>query len=394
MDDHPARVMSLPPTTGAAHAPSTDIARVPGPLAALLDRQRLIICVGSGGVGKTTMAAALGIAAARRGRRAAVLTIDPARRLQDALGIDDLGGEPHHVRVPRSPSSPTGRLDAMVLDAKSTFDGLIRRYAPTADIGERVLANRIYQSLSSTLAGSQEYMAMERMHEIMASARYDVLIVDTPPTQHALDFFEAPERLSALLSSRAAAILQNPSSILTGEGSRLAQVLLTGVLRGLERFTGMTLLRDLADFANGLDAYSDGFRARAIAVAAMLREPATSYLLVTTPEPARIAETLTFREALVRGRLPVAGVLVNRVLPASLVAQGTEPRTDDPGDHALARKLVAVQRRYARLVREERREIARLTLAAPEELRVEVPLRTREPASVAALATLGDELAG
>jgi len=362
----------------------------------LLDHQSLIVCVGSGGVGKTTMAAALAIAAARRGRRTAVLTIDPARRLQDALGIEVVGGAPHRVRVPRRSGEPVGRLDAMVLDAKHTFDTLIHRYAPSPEIAARVLDNRIYQSLSGTLAGSQEYMAMERIHEIVASASYDLLIVDTPPSQHALDFFEAPDRMSALLSSRAATLLQNPSLMLAGGGSRFAQAMLTTILRGLERFTGLTLLRDLADFAGSLDTYSEGFRTRAAAVAAMLREPATSYLLVTTPEPARIVETLTLRGELARTHLPVAGVIVNRVLPAGIVgSNSTVPRAQTPDDLAFARKLTAVHRRYARLAREERREIARLarqTNAQRTDVVVEVPLQTIEPTSLSRLVALAEAL--
>ncbi len=378
----------------------TSISGRPGhgaaPLGHLLDHQRLIVCVGSGGVGKTTMAAALAIAAAQRGRRTAVLTIDPARRLQDALGIEATGGAPHRVRIPRRPGARAGRLDAMVLDAKHTFDALIRRYAPSPEVAERVLGNRIYQSLSGALAGAQEYMAMERIHEIMASGSYDLLIVDTPPTQHALDFFEAPDRMSALLSSRAAALLQNPSLALAGGGSRFAQAMLAAILRGLERFTGLTLLRDLADFAGGLDTYSEGFRTRAAGVAAMLRESATSYLLITTPEPARIAETMTLRGELARSRLPVAGVIVNRVLPTGVVGTSTAiPRATSAEDLAFARKLTAVHRRYVELAREERREIARLARRASEQrdsIVVEVPMQTIEPTSLTRLVALAESV--
>ncbi len=361
-------------------------------LSPLLDTQRLIVCVGSGGVGKTTTAAALGIASAKRGRETAVLTIDPARRLRDALGITTLDGEPH--RVPLGRRGVKGSLDAMVLDTKRTFDELIQRYAPTSAAAERVLTNRIYASVSTVLAGSQEYMAMERLHALAGSGDYDLLVVDTPPTQHALDFLEAPERLMALLTSRAASILQNPSLILAREGSRLAQAALSAVLRGLERFTGFEMLRDVAEFVGGLEEFSAGFQERAAAVAQFLREPATSFLLVTTAAPARVAETLAFHRELVRAGLPFAGFVVNRVLPPGLLGGPPFPdieRASD-GDSELGHKLVELQRRFAGMVHAERAEIDRLRAAAPAALVVEVPLATDEPSSLSRLITLSRAL--
>jgi anion-transporting ArsA/GET3 family ATPase len=361
-----------------------------GRLAPLLDRQRLVVCVGSGGVGKTTTAAALGIAGAHRGRRTAVLTIDPARRLRDALGITTLDGTPHRVPLGRR----AGSLDAMILDTKRTFDELIQRYAPTGAAAERVLTNRIYESVSTALAGSQEYMAMERLHALAGSGNYELLVVDTPPTQHALDFLEAPERLTALLTSRAAAILQNPSLILAREGSRLAQAALGAVLRGLERFTGFELLRDVAEFVGGLEEFSAGFQERAASVARFLREPATSFVLVTTPETARIAETLAFHAELVRAGLPFAGFVVNRVLPPALLGDPPFPDVERArgADLQLGRKLAELQRRYATLVRAERAEIDRLQAAAPTALVVEVPLATEEPSSLGRLVALSATL--
>jgi anion-transporting ArsA/GET3 family ATPase len=363
-----------------------------GHFAPLLDRQHLLVCVGSGGVGKTTTAAALGIAAATRGRRTAVLTIDPARRLRDALGITTLDGDPHRVPLGRRPQG--GFLDAMVLDTKRTFDELIQRYAPTSAAAERVLTNRIYESISTALAGSQEYMAMERLHALAASGHYDILVVDTPPTQHALDFLEAPERLTALLTSRAAAILQNPSLILAREGSRLAQAALSAVLRGLERFTGFQLLSDVAEFVGGLEEFSAGFQERAAAVARFLRAPEASFVLVTTPENARIAEALAFHAELVRSGLPFAGFVVNRVLPPSLLGQPPFPDVEraSDADLQLGRKLADLQHRFTSLVRAERAEIDRLRAAAPNALVVEVPLATDEPSSLSRLVTLSSAL--
>ena len=363
------------------------------PLARLLASRRLVLCVGSGGVGKTTSVAALGVWAARRGRRAAVLTIDPARRLKDTLGIATLDGEPHRVPLERLRAPTSGSLDAMLLDAKYTFDALIRRYAPSAAAAERVLANRIYQSISTALAGSQEYMAMERLHAIASGGHYDLLVVDTPPTQHALDFLEAPERLSALLTSRAAAILQNPALVLSRESSKLVQAAFAAVLRGLERFTGFELLRDVAEFVAGIEGFAEGFQSRAADVGRLLRQPETSFLLVTTAEPARITETLAFHAELARAGLPFGGFIVNRVLPAALAGESPlDPERESGRDLALARKLAAVQRHFAALMRAERTEIARLERAADSAPLVEIPLETEEPTSLAGLARIAASL--
>ncbi|MBI3768176.1 MAG: ArsA family ATPase [Deltaproteobacteria bacterium] len=374
---------------------SRDESAARAPFVALVDRQRLLLCVGSGGVGKTTTAATLGLLAARRGRQAAVLTIDPARRLKDSLGIDALGGEPHRVPLEDLGEAHGGSLDAMLLDAKHTFDALIRRYAISEGAAERVLGNRIYHSISTALAGSQEYMAMERLHAIASEGRYDLLVVDTPPTHHALDFLEAPERLTALLSSRAAAILQNPTLILSRESSRLAQAALAAVLRGLERFTGFELLRDVGEFVAGIEGFSSGFQSRAAEVAAFLRERDTAFLLVTTPEPARVGETLAFHQELARAGLPFGGFIVNRVLPADLVREPPpDPAREEGRDAALARKLAAVHQHFGGLVEAERAEIAQLERAAPGVPLIEIPLQIEEPTSLQSLARIAAALDG
>src|SRR5439155_7719752 len=197
-----------------------------------------LLCVGGGGVGKTTTAAALAVEAARRGRKTAVLTVDPSPRLKDALGLGTLSARPR--RVPLGSIGARGaHLDALLLDVKRTFDELVLALAPSPAHAEAVLANRLYQNLSGTLAGTAEYMAVEQVYRLAAEGGYDLLVVDTPPARHAVDFLDAPRRLANLLDSRAFAILKNPTSILPAAGSRLAQLLLAAVLRGLERFTGI-----------------------------------------------------------------------------------------------------------------------------------------------------------
>jgi len=283
----------------------------------------------------------------------------------------------------------------MLLDAKRTFDALIRRYATSEAAAERVLTNRIYDTISTALAGSQEYMAMERLHAIASEERYDVLIVDTPPTHHALDFLEAPERLAALLSSRAAAILQNPSLILSRESSRLAQAALAAVLRGLERFTGFELLRDVGEFVAGMEGFSSGFQSRANEVALFLRRHDTAFVLVTTPEAARVGETLAFHRELMRAGLPFGGFIVNRVLPAHVVSDSApDPSRETGADAALARKLALLRARFHALATAERAEIAQLERAAPDAPIVEIPLQADEPTSLRTLALIADALDG
>src|SRR5215831_10411541 len=245
-------------------------------LSEILDGRRLVLCVGSGGVGKTTTAAALAVGAARRGRRTAVLTVDPAQRLRDALGLGDLDGRPRRVPLP----GDHARLDAMLLDVKRTFDELVVGLASTPEQARRVLDNRIYQNLSGTLAGSAEYMAVESVLRLSETGDYDLLVVDTPPARHAVDFLDAPRRLLALLESRVFGILKDPTSILPGAGSRIAHFVLDAVLRGLERFTGMGLVREVGDFVRAIDTLSLALAARIRAVQTTLTGAGTALVLV------------------------------------------------------------------------------------------------------------------
>jgi len=354
-------------------------------LADLIAERKIIICVGSGGVGKTTTAAAIGVAAARQGRRTVVLTVDPALRLKDALGIATLDGKPRRV--------PLGRghhLDAMLLDVKRTFDELVRGLATTPDQAARVLDNRLYQNLSSTLAGTAEYMAIESVQRLVEEGKHELVVVDTPPARHAVDFLDAPRRLLALLDSRAFAILKDPTSILPAAGSRLAHMLLTGVLRGLERFTGVTLVREIGDFVGAIEALMGALRARVAETQAILRSDATSLVLVTAPEPRLVTETSALVTALADVDLRLAGVVVNRAL--SQAAFGPDvvppplPVTLDP---ALERRLRRTFEDLQRLARRERETLAPLLALAGSPILAEVPLLTAAPAELDELIALG-----
>src|SRR5689334_12272173 len=253
-------------------------------LAAALETKRIILCVGSGGVGKTTTAAALAVEAARRGRRTAVLTVDPSHRLKDALGLGALSARPR--RVPLGViGARAAHLDALLLDVKRTFDELVLALAPTPAQARAVLDNRLYQNLSGTLAGTAEYMAVEQVYRLAQENGYDLLVVDTPPARHAVDFLDAPRRLARLLDSRVFAILKDPTTILPAAGSRLAHMILAGVLRGLERFTGIGLVREVGEFVGVIEALTGALRTRVGAVGDLLRSEATAPILVTAPEP-------------------------------------------------------------------------------------------------------------
>src|SRR3954469_25149416 len=236
----------------------------------LLEGKRMVICAGSGGVGKTTMAAAVGLGLASQGLKVAVVTIDPARRLANALGLDALGNEPHRVDL-----DVPGELWAMMLDAKRTFDQLIDHLAPDARTRDEIFANRIYQQLSSAVAGSQEFTAIAKLYELDQEGDYDLLVLDTPPSRNALDFLDAPGRLAHFFGGRAVRMFLRPAGIggkIIGRG--------TGVVFSLlKRVTGVDLLEDLSVFFRSLGGLIDGFSERAERVGALLEDPATTFLI-------------------------------------------------------------------------------------------------------------------
>jgi anion-transporting ArsA/GET3 family ATPase len=287
--------------------------------AARLVRERnVVVCVGAGGVGKTTTAAALGVAAALAGRRALLLTIDPANRLADALGLPQLGGVA--ASVPLAPLAPSvdGLLHAMRLDTRATFDGLVERVAPSAEAAENIRSNRLYENVASRLSASESYMAVEKLYELATEDPPDLIVLDTPPTRHALDFLEAPQRILDVLNSRVLAILQNPMAALTRGGSYLSQFVLGTILQALERFTGLTLVRDIADFVRAFDGMIEALRDRAQSVDRLLRSEGTAFLLVTAPNTVSVGQTEAFYQTLEKTGVPCAGLIVNRVLPRSL----------------------------------------------------------------------------
>ena len=292
------------------------------PVDKLLARKEICVCAGSGGVGKTTASAAIALGMAARGSKVAVLTIDPARRLADALGLPEIGNEERLVdraRFDAAGIEMKGELWAMMLDAKRTFDEVVHWHAPDARTRDAVLSNRIYQELSSAVAGSQEYMAMEKLHELHNEGRYDLLVLDTPPSRNALDFIDAPERLSRFIDSRSLQLFTAP-----GRGALKLFGRGTGVVFSLMRkVTGIDLLRDLSEFFTSFGSMTSGFRDRADRVTAMLGDSRTAFLLVTSPRADAIEEAVFFHDRLLDAGLPFAGAIVNRM---------NESRPEAPAD--------------------------------------------------------------
>jgi anion-transporting ArsA/GET3 family ATPase len=282
-------------------------------VADLLDGKRICVCAGSGGVGKTTTAASIAAGMAARGKRVAVLTIDPAKRLADSLGLPELGNEARQVDpalfAAAGIETSGGELWAMMLDAKQTFDEVVREHAPDDETRERILGNRIYQQLSTALAGSQEYMAMEKLYEVHAEGKYDLLVLDTPPSRNALDFLEAPNRLLQFIDGRALQVFMKP----TGLGMRVfgrGASMMFGVLR---RITGTDLLEDLAEFFQAFGGMVGGFRDRARRVNELLSDRRTSFLVVCAPQGEPITEAVYFHDQLERADMPFGGVIINKV---------------------------------------------------------------------------------
>jgi len=365
--------------------------------------RRIVVCVGSGGVGKTTVAAAIALDRALAGGRALVCTIDPARRLANALGLSSLGNVESRVpdhKFADAGLRPKGELHAMMLDVKRTWDDLVTRHAPDPARRERILKNRLYQQMSSALAGSQEYMAMEKLFELATDRDYDLIVLDTPPTAHALDFLDAPDRILDFLGNDATRALLAPAIGAGKLGLRLAQLGGGYVAKTLARFTGQAALSDLGDFLQGFQGMYEGFKDRAAAVHALLSQPEVGFVLITSPSPVSIDEALAFHERLHAESMPIAGLVANRVTPDLWPGDGPLPTPDDLepalGDAAarnggFARRLASTLGEHQALAAAERRALGRLfeEVAAPHAI---VPRLESDVHDLRGLARLAERL--
>jgi anion-transporting ArsA/GET3 family ATPase len=271
-------------------------------------KTRIVVCCGSGGVGKTTTAAALGLRAAERGRKVVVLTIDPARRLAQSMGIDSLDNVPRRVKG----TEGDGELHAMMLDMKRTFDEVVEAHADP-ERAAAILANPFYQSLSAGFAGTQEYMAMEKLGQLRAKDEWDLIVVDTPPSRSALDFLDAPKRLGSFLDGRLIRLLTAPAKLGGRAGMKFLNVGMSMMTGTLGKLLGVQLLKDVQTFVAAMDTTFGGFRTRADATYKLLQAPGTAFLVVAAPERDALREAAYFVERLAAERMPLAGLVLNRV---------------------------------------------------------------------------------
>ena len=288
---------------------------------ALLENRRIVVCVGSGGVGKTTIAAAIAVRAAMEGRRTLVLTIDPARRLANSLGLSELGNRKTRIELPEGAG---GELWGMMLDVKRTFDDLVEKIASDPEVRDRILGNHYYQQLSNAFAGSQEYMAMEKLHEVAEERDFDLIVLDTPPTKQALDFLDAPKRITELLDGKVIQWFVKPYLAAGRIGFNFVQQGAYMVFKIIERGTGYQALADLSEFFLAFDGLYDGFKRRAAAVNRLLADRETAFVIVTTPHHPAVDEASFFRDRLLASRMSLAGLVFNRVHEA--------PFEDDPDE--------------------------------------------------------------
>jgi anion-transporting ArsA/GET3 family ATPase len=354
---------------------------------------RVVVCCGAGGVGKTTTAAAMALRAAEYGRTVVVLTIDPAKRLAQALGVSDLGNSPQ--RVPLAPEV-SGQLHAMMLDMRRTFDEMVVQYSGP-DRAQSILDNQFYQTVATSLAGTQEYMAMEKLGQLLSEDRWDLVVVDTPPSRNALDFLDAPKRLGSFMDSRL-------WRILLGSGRGIGRLVTGAVglaMRAMSTILGSQMLSDAASFVQSLDATFGGFREKADRTYALLKRRGTKFVVVSAAEPDALREAAFFVDRLSQEEMPLAGLILNRThpmlsaLPVERAIDATETlaaAADSDESAQIAGAVLRIHAERAVIARREIRLLSRFTGAHPHVAIVGVPSLPFDVSDLEALRTIADQL--
>ncbi|MGW4371241.1 ArsA family ATPase [Nocardia takedensis] len=371
--------MTLP-----AGAAELDIARI------IDDRTaRVVVCCGSGGVGKTTTAAAIALRAAERGRKVVVLTIDPARRLAQSLGVADLDNSPQRVEL--GPEVP-GELHAMMLNMRRTFDEMVLEHT-SGDKAEQIFANPIYQTVASSFGGTQEYMAMEKLGQLVGRGDWDLVVVDTPPSRNALDFLDAPKRLGTFLNGKMIRLIMAP-----GRGvGRFVTGAMSLAMRGVSTIVGGQLLKDASTFLQSLESLFGGFQDRAERTFAMLSKPGTHFLVIAAPEPDALREASFFVDRLSTENMPLAGLVLNRTHPALSVLSGERALSAAEQIAEADPVTAAALRIHAQRIGTAKREqhlLHRFTGAHPRVRIATVTALPFEVSDLAALRAVGDQLTG
>jgi anion-transporting ArsA/GET3 family ATPase len=345
----------------------------------------IIICCGSGGVGKTTTAAACALEAARRGRTACVVTIDPARRLANSLGLDDLTNRPTRIE-----GEWPGELHALMLDPKGTFDDLVQRYSESAEQAEDIKLNRLYRNLTGSLSGTQEYMAMEKLYELVEEGGFDLVVVDTPPTRNALDFLDAPRRLTHFLGNRVFRALMTP----TRAGLKVVGVAAHALLRTISKVAGADIVQDAVSFFQAFEGMEEGFRTRAARVRELLTQENTAFVLVASPRSDSVDEAVHFAGKLAESDMSVTALVVNRVQPrfADDDQLASLPGPDRQGPGTPLGQLIDNLRGYTAASDREEEATAELVAKIAPAPVYRVPLLNGDVHDVAGLATIADLL--
>ncbi|HYT09989.1 MAG TPA: ArsA-related P-loop ATPase [Mycobacteriales bacterium] len=378
--------------TRARKAPRLDLDAV-----ALDPRTRIVVCCGSGGVGKTTTAAAIALRAAEQGRKVVVLTIDPARRLAQSMGLSELDNTPREVSG--VDTAKGGELHAMMLDMKRTFDEIVSAHS-TPERAEQIFANPFYKSLSESFAGTQEYMAMEKLGQLRARDEWDLIVVDTPPSRSALDFLDAPQRLGRFLDGRMLRLLLAPARAGGRAYVRVVNASFSLFTRVITRIIDVDVLRDLSAFVGALETMFGGFRERAQKTYELLKTPGTAFLVVAAPEPDALREASYFVDRLSVESMPLAGLVLNRVRTSTAPALSAE-RADvaaealaDQGGHEVTEAILRVHADRALLAVHDRRMRDRFTSAHPKVPLVEVPALATDVHDLDGLRSVAEALAG
>ena len=347
----------------------------PSSLADTIARARIVVCAGTGGVGKTTTAAAIGLAAARAGRTTMVVTVDPARRLAQALGLEALDND---ARLVEGAGSNGGSLHAAMLDARATFDAMVTRCAHDDAQRDRILGNRFYQNIAGNLSGTHEYMAMEKLYDLACTGTYDLIVVDTPPTRDALAFLDAPRLFARLLDNRLYRLLVTPSRSIARTAAAGAHT----IVRQLTRIVGTAVIDDTIAFFRSLDGIEEGFRLRANEVYRTLQSPESAFVLVVSPRPDTLGEARGFVEALTGAGMAVRAVVVNRTTPS--FGDVAVPTGRSGAAQALAD--------FRALAAREQAEIDAFTASLPNASVVQVPMLGRDVHDLDGLTTIADLL--
>ncbi len=364
---------------------------------AVLDREQIVVCTGSGGVGKTTTAAALALRAAERGRKVVVLTIDPARRLAQSMGLTELDNTPRPVAG--VDESAGGELHAMMLDMKRTFDEIVLAHADP-DRAQQILSNPFYQSLSSSFAGTQEYMAMEKLGQLKLQGSWDLIVVDTPPSRSALDFLDAPQRLGRFLDGRMIRLLLAPAKAGGRAYLRVVSVGIGVFTSVLTKVIGAQALKDLSLFVASLETMFGGFRERADQTYQLLKRRGTAFVVVATPERDALREASYFVERLSEESMPFAGLVLNRMHASGAPALSAErslagaEALEHAGDNPTSAAVLRLHAERLRTAAREQHLRERFTSAFPQVPLVEVAAQAGDVHDLDGLRLIGRELAG